>query len=282
MTSEERGRRLEDYDLDDNTLAELAALICGDDGPYYREGWKLEQLLRNAGWADIEEYDRGSRRRWLFGQLEAHKKDPGAIAALVRRLADSREYIGEPAMAEATIRELNDLLALEGFRVRTANGRGQIIDATAADAPEHEAPVQLKTSVAALVADPTAASALQRRLEETLACQEGGAHMAAVIMMGSLLEGVLVEVFKQRGPSIPGNAPFKQLISRAHQLGYIQGHIEEFSQSLRDFRNLAHVHEQIRTGRAPDRDTARVCWWVVVAALNDLAASQPRWPGLLG
>lgn len=276
MTGEERGRRLEDYDLDDNTLTELAALICGDDGPYYREGWKLEQLLRNAGWGEVEEYDRGSRRRWLLEQFEARKKDPGAIAALVRRVADSREYIGEPALAEETLRELNDLLAHEGFRVRTINGRAQIIDATAADAPEHEAPVQLTTSVAALVADPTAAQALQRRLEETLACQEGGAYMAAVIMMGSLLEGVLVEVFAQRGTPMSGHTPFKQLISRAHQLGYIQADVEEFSQSLRDFRNLAHVHQQIQTGRAPDRDTARVCWWVVVAALNDLAASQPR------
>jgi len=276
VTTEHRERRLEDYVLDDNTIAELAALICGDDGPYYREGWKLEQLLRNAGWADIDEYDRGSRRRWLLQQIEAHKQDPGAIAALVRRLADSREYIGEPAAAEETIRELNELLAHEGFRIRTLNGRGQIIDTTSADTPEHEAPVQLKTSVAALVAVPAAAQALQRRLDETLACQEGGAYMSAVIMMGSLLEGVLVEVFKQRGPSMASGTPLKQLISRAHQLGYIQADVEEFSQSLRDFRNLVHVHLQIRTGHTPDRDTARVCWWVVVAALNDLAASQPR------
>ena len=266
-------RRLEDYVLDDNTLAELASLICGDDGPYHRAGWQLEQLLRNAGWSDVDEYDRSPRRQWLHKQLLARKRDPGSIATLVRRLADSREYLDDSAAGNETIRQLNELLAHEGFRVRTVNGRGQIIDTTAADTPEQQAPAQLTTSVAALVHDPAAAHALQRRLDEALACQDGGAYTSAVIMMGSLLEGVLIEVFKQRGTSPPrGQTHFEQLITRAHQLGYIHAGIHEFSQSLRDFRNIVHVHNQLRTGRTPDRDIARVCWWVVVAALNDLAA----------
>jgi hypothetical protein len=271
-------RRLDDYVLDDNTLAELASLICGDDGPYYRAGWQLEQLLRNAGWTDFDEYDRGPRRQWLLKQLQARKQDPGRIASLVRRLADSREYLDDTTAGEETIRQVNELLAHEGFRIRSLNGRGEIIDATAADAPEQHAPAQLATSIAALVHDPAAARALQRRLDETIACQEGGAYMSAVIMMGSLLEGVLVEVFRQRGTAAPNGAmtPLQHLITRAHQLGYIQADVHEFSQSLRDFRNLVHVHKQLRTGHAPDRDTARVCWWVVVAALNDLAASAPR------
>ena len=36
-------------DLDDNTLEELARLICGDDdGPIYRKGYELPRLLQRA------------------------------------------------------------------------------------------------------------------------------------------------------------------------------------------------------------------------------------------
>ncbi len=68
----------------------------------------------------------------------------------------------------------------------------------------------------------------------------------------------------------------QQLITSAHKLVYIHVGINEFSQSLREFRNIVHVRNQLRTGHDPDRDIARVCWWVVVAALNDLAASAPK------
>jgi hypothetical protein len=45
---------------------------------------------------------------------------------------------------------------------------------------------------------------------------------------------------------------------------------------LRQYRNLVHVAAQLRLGDVPDGDTFKVCWYVVVAALNDLAATNPR------
>ena len=279
MTSEtqEPAARFEHYVFDENTLDELATLICGDDGPYYRRGYQLSKLLERAGWDEVEEYADGPRRVWLADQLHAHNRRPGAIAALVRRLADSREYLDNPAAHEQSIRELDTLLTHEGFRIKAVRGRAVVYDTSNTDGPERQAPAQLTTTIAALVNDPDAAHALQRRLDEALACQDGSAHLSAVIMMGSLLEGVLVEVLTQRGAIGANGAkmPLQQLISRAHERGYIQADVHEFSQVLKEFRNLVHVHKQITTGNAPDRDTARVCWWVVVAALNDLADTAP-------
>lgn len=277
MTSNtaDAGRQFEKYELDNNTIAELASLLCDEEGPCYWTARQLEGLLHNAGWRTHDEYDRGPRRAWLLSQLMAHKKQPELIAALIRRLADSREYLGRPEAHRETVTQLNDLLAHEGFRLRVMHGRGEVVDARAADGPEVEAPRQLTTSVNELVNDQVAANALQRRLEETIACQEAGACLSALIMMGSLLEGVLIEVLDQRGTPAPKGAhtTLKDLILLAHEHGYLKADIEKFSQTLREFRNLVHVHRYIAEGLNPDQNTARVCWWIVVGALNQLAES---------
>jgi hypothetical protein len=39
--------------------------------------------------------------------------------------------------------------------------------------------------------------------------------------------------------------------------------------------NLVHPWAEIRAGHAPDRDTVDMCWPVIIAALNDLAATAP-------
>jgi hypothetical protein len=275
-SSEPTARQFDDYVLDENTLTELAALICGDDGPYHRQGWQLPSLLERAGWKGVPEYDRTPRRAWIAQHLRARKDEPGALAALIRRLADSREYLDDPPAAAETVRQLNELLAHEGFRIRVVNGRG-VVEAIHTEQPEHHAPTQLTTTVAALVHDPAAAQALQRRLEEARACQDGGAHLSAIIMMGSLLEGVLVEVLTQRAVLGPSGArtPLQNLITLAHAHGYIDRDAHDFTQILREYRNLVHVHKQIATGHKLDGDTARVCWWVVVGALNDLAKTVP-------
>jgi hypothetical protein len=272
------GRQFDQYVLDDNTLDELASLICGDDGPRYREGRHLDRLLENAGWRDFERCEGRPRWKWLVEQLRTHNQQPGAIASLVRRLADSREYLDDGDEAgRQTLDELNTLLAHDGFQARSVGGRGEVVDITHANGPEHQAPIQLNTTVAELVANPAAAQALQRRLDEAVACQGGGAHLAAVVMMGSLLEGVLVEVLAQRGAPAPNGArtPLEQLIIRAHDRGFIQAHVRDFSHALKNFRNLVHVHRQIATNKAPNLDTTRICWDVLVAALNDLALTAP-------
>jgi hypothetical protein len=91
------------------------------------------------------------------------KAEHGAIAALVRRLADSREYFDDPSAVPETVEQLDDLLAHEGFRVRSIGGRGVVVSAAEAVLPDLDVPVELRTSVTALVADRVAAQSLQRR-----------------------------------------------------------------------------------------------------------------------
>jgi hypothetical protein len=66
------------------------------------------------------------------------------------------------------------------------------------------------------------------------------------------------------------------LIDVAHDCGWIQLDVKNFSHVLRDYRNMVHPWHQRATGIVPDRDTAAICWQVVQAAVNDLVSSLKK------
>lgn len=267
--------------LDDNTLDEIARLICGDDGPVYRQGWQLPIFLQHAGWEKVPEHDGAPRREWVLARLRERRDVPSDIEAVILRLADPREYLSEPGAVTEAARRLNTFLVHEGYQVQLPGGRPRIVECDPALAhPSQLAPVELKTTMGELVEDPALAAALQDRLDESQTCHANGAHIAAIIMLGGMLEGVLEDVLRARTPTgtrPPHDKPrLEQLIEMAHSNGWIQADVKRFSHVLRQYRNLVHVAAQLRLGDVPDGDTFKVCWYVVVAALNDLAATNPR------
>jgi hypothetical protein len=265
----------DDYELDPNTVTQLGHLICGDERAYYREGWKLPAFLRRAGWDDVPDYDGDYRHRWITDQLMQRRSEKGALAQVVYRLADSREFLEYPDSQAEVVAGLNSLLKHEGFVVKLRSGRAVIIAADSDEAERDDlVPEELRTTLAGIVADADRAAALQRRLDEAQICYTYGAHLSAVIMMGSVLEGVLEEIFLQR-TATRSSETLQKLITNAHGRGWIDADVERFSQELRNYRNLVHTDVERRIGHTPDADTSRVCWAVVVAALNDLAASAP-------
>lgn len=268
--------------LDDNTLDEIARLICGDDGPVYRQGWELPRFLQRAGWEKVDEHDGAPRREWVLARLRERRDRASNIEAVILRLADPREYLGEPpgTVTEAA-RRLNAFLVYEGYQIQLPGGRPRIVECDPAlGHPSELAPVELQTTMSDLVPEPAVAAILQNRLDEAQTCHTNGAHVAAIIMLGSLLEGVLLDVLRARTP--PGARPLDDrtslhdLIEVAHRNRWIQADAKKFCHELRDYRNLVHVPAQIRMGDVPDADTVKVCWYVVVATLNDLAATRAQ------
>ncbi|CAM5628487.1 hypothetical protein STANM337S_06041 [Streptomyces tanashiensis] len=55
-----------------------------------------------------------------------------------------------------------------------------------------------------LITDQNMAGLLQHRLDEAHTCYANGAHVDAIVMLGSLLEGVLVHVVHERDASLLG------------------------------------------------------------------------------
>jgi hypothetical protein len=274
--------------IDENTLGSIADVIIDDDGPHYRQGWELPGFFRRAGWSNVPDYDDSGRRRWVLEQLHERRRHSGDIEKVILRLADPREYQQSPKEAFLVAQRLNRILSLEALKVIHESGRPIVIRLAApVVAPDSPAPVNLKKDIAVVVRDRSIVEVLRVRLDEASTCRDHGASLAAVILLGSILEGVLLDVTSRslavamrakRAPKDRQGRPQQDLsrwrlehfIDVAHELHWIQADVPSFAHSLRRYRNLVHPNAQLEIGDFPDSDTVDVCWSVVVAALNDL------------
>ncbi|MGW6864629.1 hypothetical protein [Streptomyces sp. NPDC054901] len=269
-------------DIDDSTLEEIASIVCGDEaGMKRRAGWELADFLRRAGWADVPDHDGTPRLRWVHDLLRQRQEDGVEdIERVIRRLADKREYQQQPADYEAVIARLQEILALEGHRIEYREGRPFLADFDP-DEPRRPQRVELKVAISDIVADPDLARAVQLRLDEATICQEHAAYTSAVIMLGSLVEGVLVHAAEVRTATVPLQRPVRNmslqgLIQHAHDNGWIDQDAKLASDLLRTYRNLVHPLAEQRARHSADFDTADLCWSTVNAVLNDLASTAPQ------
>ena len=126
--------------------------------------------------------------------------------------------------------------------------------------------------------------ALLARMEEAHRCIEIKAHLAAVILCGSVLEGMCLG-FGSRHPERSNRAfiaqynksppafydwKLREWIDVLTRLGDLSPNVEKFCHALRDFRNYVHPAEQLAHRFSPNEHTARICFQVVVAAVEDL------------
>ena len=270
-------------DLDDNTLEGIARIACGgDDQPVYRSTADLRKLLAQAKWENVPAHDGVSpRRAWFTTQLRARRDVAGAIDAVVLRLVDPREYLSrrEPLAAAEVSELLNPLLGAEGFEITHSHGKPRLRPHRAADDRDDEfADTTLHVAVADIVRDPELAAVLEQRLTEAGICRANGAFISAVIMLGSVLEGILLDAVTTRLPydaTAIDRWTLDGLIKKAHQERWIQSDVHDFGGVLRQYRNLVHPRAEIRRGDSPDEHTLKICWPIIGAALNDLSVTAP-------
>lgn len=261
--------------LDGAVIERLADIICGDDtAPYYRTGAMIARLFAAAGWHWAGEVD-GGRRAWVVEQLTGRRADPVAMRRLLLRLADPREYIDDELARTATFSDLNGLLSLDGYELFYGPEGPQIRTRSRSfDRLNSATPAEINVDLGQIVADTPFGAQLQERLAEARICWHNGAHLAAVIMLGSLLEGVLYDFASRHAASGESRTDnLQELITRAHKRGWVAADVADYAHVLRNHRNLVHPRKQDRDGHAPDTDSVRIAWNVVMATLNDLATA---------
>jgi hypothetical protein len=132
---------------------------------------------------------------------------------------------------------------------------------------------------------------LEDRWIEAQTCQNVGAYVAAVVMMGSVLEGLLLAIGNNNRPQCyraaraPKTKDGKQvhleewnlnsLIDVAVELGWIKTDRGQFSHALRQSRNIVHPWEHMASRADFDQATCRTCWHVLNAAVDDLLRAAP-------
>jgi hypothetical protein len=274
--------------LDGQTLESLAELICGDNAEWYRRGSDLPRFFHNSE-LTCPNHDGTTRKWWTLERLKEYNKNPLDIQKVILRLSDPREYRGQANTVNEVINKLNDILAVEGFKIFLDGVTPKIRDIT----PTIPDPKRTKELFAVpipdfekLTNDPTLSPFIEGRWIEVVKCVDCGANLAAIILMGSILEGVLLSTIQSnpREASQARSAPkdkngmvknfgdwyLSNLIDVAHECGWLQLDVKKFSHTLREYRNLVHPWEQRMRKEVPDEDTCKICWQVVGAAINDL------------
>ena len=137
-----------------------------------------------------------------------------------------------------------------------------------------------------LVPDVDLVRILGQRWNEANSCFEVGAHLATVVLLGSILEGVLLSKVEQNpaqanaSRSCPKDAtsgrplPFaawtlQALIEVGHECGWLKKQYKNFSHVVRDYRNYVHPNKERQEGITFDAKMCRVVFEVVSAALGD-------------
>ena len=122
--------------FDDKTLERLADLICGDklaekycnnnysNCPYYRKGSELTELFKRAG-LKCQDFANESRKGWVLKHLKIYNRTT-FINCIIFRLANPIEY-DDKQSTEIILKELNRILAFEGFTVELDNTEPKLI-----------------------------------------------------------------------------------------------------------------------------------------------------------
>lgn len=273
-------------ELDASTKDEVARLMTGDEDRRFRRTEKqLRDFFQRAGIKDVPYDDRPTRSLLARRALEGSNDGISNAERAILRLADPREYSSDKDAYEESVRQLGEILSTEALQItHDERNRPAIIPLELPPEPEAAlGDVELKVSLDQVISDPDLEAVAQERLNEARSCHSAGAYMSSIIMLGSLLEGVLIAAVKERPhgqlPKPIERMGLQDLIDFAHKQRWIQFDAQLGSQLVRQYRNLVHPDLQLRQiGHLPDADTLDMCWPVVNAILNDLAATARNKP----
>jgi hypothetical protein len=146
--------------------------------------------------------------------------------------------------------------------------------------PETGATADTPPDFSALAGDARMQAILTKRWQECVTCVDAPAPLAATVMMGGMLEGLLLArinqlhdksaVFKANSaPKDKARTPLKlnewglkNFIDVAHELGWITTTTKDVGEVVRDYRNYIHPHKEYSHGIDISSDDSRMLWEV--------------------
>jgi len=137
---------------------------------------------------------------------------------------------------------------------------------------------------------PMLKATIDRRWKEAQKCTHAECFTAAIIIMGSILEALLLAramlsaataAQSPKAPKRNGHSLALQdwnlnaLIEVSVDVGWIKTDRGKFSHALRESRNVVHPWVEVATKANFDLATCRTSWEVLQASVDDLLASYP-------
>jgi hypothetical protein len=143
-----------------------------------------------------------------------------------------------------------------------------------------------------LVSDSEMIAILERRWTEAQICRDSNAPLAAIVMMGSLLEALLLaranqladmsRLFQATLAPVDKKAgkvkklqewTLRNFLDVAHELGWIRRSAKDVGATLRDYRNYIHPEKERKHGMVLTEQDARMFWAVFRELAEQVVAS---------
>jgi hypothetical protein len=249
-----------------------------------------------------DSYGDGFPSRWIYTDEKLAKiNGTPEIDKCIRMLFSPVNFIGRFDELDKHIIGFNEYLAFDKWKVVKS---GTEINFTTADKInfEYEKKKQEvnendflnkdfeEISLSSIGLDSTITVVLDLRLQEIKKCLTAEAPLSVIFLCGSTLEGILLGLAihhpkefntasasprdKENKTKTFPNWTLSNLIDVAWETGFLKEDVKKFSHSLRDFRNYIHPYEQMNSRFNPDKQTARISWQVLKAAIIQISNNR--------
>lgn len=237
----------------------------------------LSEIVDSNGWAAVDKFDslRDVDAKVREARL-ALSSLPGLPASLLEEMEADSDFTANSRRVR-----LEALAHYCAAALRLVENLGLAADAK---------PLAPLPDIDALTAsNPDLRTCLERRWYEAQICARSGAHVASIVMMGSVLEGLLharaelnpSAVFaasaaprRKDGSNVPlDDWSLNALLDVAVELGWLKSDRAAFGHALRQSRNVVHPLVELKLNADFDLSTARTSWTVLMASVKDLVAS---------
>lgn len=189
------------------------------------------------------------------------------------------EYSDRKPTRDAVVKLLKDLQA------KLVKNQSHVLTTEKRGTSSH----QLIPNFSALISDQKMQAILQRRWKETELCIGANANLAATVMMGGLLEGLLLtkvnsfpdksKLFKCKSVPVDTKTGKKVELGKwtlniyldvAHEMSWIGKAAKDVGVVLRDYRNYIHPQKELSHGIQVSPEDVRIFWSIVAALTKEL------------
>lgn len=215
-------------------IGALAEVITGGSGNgmetpigIYRSGPKIQQFFLDCGInMSIGTISRvPAATEALRGVFHDHQ----AIARIIQRVADPRDYLGEPEKGQAVVERLNAALEADGMAVTIVNGKAQLVERQSSGAV-----VSAFAAKTAILDFDTVQRDITRALASAADDPEDGATAAC-----SLIESVCRSILVELGLPMPAKKDIDGLIRAVQEpLGLSPGRMDLPAEIEGDIRQV--------------------------------------------
>lgn len=276
--------------LQEKTLTKLREMI--NEVTTYRSGRDLVKLFNQLGFNDTYDANFPSRSNYTDDKLST-MNGTRWINQCIQIIFDPINYVENFDRLEELIQDFNKYLAFDGWKIQRKGKDIVFIPCHSVDEVLRDTrrnnflDTELQnTNLSSIISDVSTRAILEERLKEAEQAFNFDLYLSTIILCGSILEGVLYLSAKENPQKFneATKAPkdregktkkfsdwtLSDFINVAHELGLLKENVKRFSHTLRDFRNYIHPAESINSQFIPDKDTAKICFQVLIAALNQI------------